>query len=312
VSDSYHGVLLVNKPLQITSHDAVAEVRRTTGQRRIGHTGTLDPLAEGLLVLCVGRATKIAQHLSGRQKTYQAEVRLGLASRTYDAEGLDPEQAPLPVPDMTKAELNTRLERFRGHITQTVPAYSAVQVDGQRLYKLARQGRAVDLPEREVVIHRLEIVAYDGPTLKLCITCSSGTYIRALAHNIGEELGCGAYLKHLRRDSVGCLHLDDALSLSDVSHYHESRQLSAKLLRMDQVLDLSAVVVSADFAECIVTGRPLTTADVVNTEEPFESGDNIVLKSEQGLALAIGRARVGSDQFGRVEGELFEYKRVLN
>jgi len=312
VNDGYHGVLLVNKPLRMSSHDAVGEVRRAVGQRRVGHTGTLDPLADGLLVMCLGRATKIARHLSGRDKVYLAEIHLGLTSSTCDAEGLDPDQSPSEVPDLTVVELDSRLERFRGHIKQTVPAYSAVQVDGQRLYKLARKGHAVELPEREVDIHRLEIISFAPPILKLKVTCSSGTYIRTLAHDIGQELGCGAYLSQLRRESVGDLHLRDALTPENLRRSHESGELSDRLLRIDQVLDMGAVIVQASFADRIVTGPPLRSDDVASIERPFDSGETILLKNEQGLALATGRARVASDEFTRADGDLFDYERVLN
>ncbi len=312
MNSDYHGVLLVNKPLQMTSHDVVAEVRRAVHQRRVGHCGTLDPLADGLLVVCVGSATKIARHLTGYQKTYLAEISLGMVSETYDREGLDPDQTPQPIPSMSLAELDQTLDMFRGTIVQKVPAYSAVHVNGQRLHRLARRGEEVTRPERQVRVHSLVIDDYAPPLLRVVVTCSSGTYIRSLAHDIGETLGCGAYLRSLRRQAVGRFLLDDAMSLGEVRHRHDESSLSERLLRVDQALDLSAIVVTSDFGEKVLQGRTLRAQDVLSVEGDFEAGEEILLKSELGLALAVGLAGVSSAELDRTDTVLFEYKRVLN
>jgi tRNA pseudouridine55 synthase len=312
MNSDYHGVLLVNKPLAMTSHDAVDEVRRAVGQRRVGHCGTLDPLADGLLVICVGSATKIARHLTGCQKTYQAEIYLGMVSETYDSEGLDETQTAQPVPPMSPGELDKILDVFRGTIVQMVPAYSAVHVNGERLHRLARRGQAVTRPERQVQVHSLIVDSFVSPSLRLTITCSSGTYIRSIAHDIGQLLGCGAYLKGLRRQAVGRFLLDDAMSLREVRQHHDDSSLSDRMLRVDQALDLSAIVVTDDFASKILQGRALQPDDVATIDGTFEAGEEILLKSEQGLALAVGLAGVSSADLEQTEAALFEYRRVLN
>ena len=312
MNSDYHGVLLVNKPLQMTSHDAVAEVRRAVGQRRVGHCGTLDPLADGLLIVCVGSATKIARHLTGCQKTYQAEIYLGMVSETYDSEGLDSTQTPLPVPPISLAEFDKVLDNFRGTIVQKVPAYSAVHVNGQRLHRLARRGVVVDRPERQVRVHSLVIDDFTSPSLRIVVTCSSGTYIRSLAHDIGKALGCGAYLKSLRRLAVGRFLLDDAISLGEVRQHHDESSLSELLLRVDQALDLSAIIVTDNFGSKILQGRTLQPDDVLSVQGDFKAGDEVLIKSEEGLALAVGLAGVSSTDLDRTDTVLFEYQRVLN
>jgi len=233
---AYHGVMLLHKPVGISSHDAVQRVRRAIGQKAVGHTGTLDPLAEGLLVLCLGRGTKIARFLTGFDKTYEAQICLGKRSITYDAEGIDHESPAQPVPDFDQADLEALLAEFRGEITQTVPAFSAVQVDGQRLHRAARSGQAVDPPDRQIVIKQLEIIAYAKPYLDLRVICSKGTYIRSLANDIGERAGCGAYLSSLKRTHIGPYDLSSALNIDNVDQLHAQGSLGSRLLGLQEAL----------------------------------------------------------------------------
>lgn len=206
-------VLLVDKPLHWTSFDVVARMRTLTCCRKIGHAGTLDPLATGLLVLCTGAATKRIDSLQATEKEYEAEFRLGYVTASYDAE-----MPPEPVADasgISKEIIELALVQFRGEIRQRPPAYSAVKVGGKRAYAAARAGQTLDIPERSVTIFKLELTAYDteSATGQLLIWCSKGTYVRSLVHDLGQVLGVGAYLTGLRRTRSGEHSVADAPTL---------------------------------------------------------------------------------------------------
>lgn len=309
----YNGVLLFDKPAGPSSHEAVMDIRRTIGQRRVGHTGTLDPLAEGLLVMCLGKATKIAQFLSGYDKTYEAEICLGQRSATYDREGIDNEQPLSPIPDLNEDKLQRLLGQYEGRITQKVPAYSAVKVDGRRLYRLARNGIVVDPPEREIEIREILFLDYHKPHLRLRITCSPGTYIRSLADDLGEKIGCGAYLSGLRRLAVGELRVKQAMTLDDVRRRHEADTLDEQLLPYEAVLRYNAITVCDDFKESVICGKELTSADVEKLEGSFSASDRVLLKDTDGHILAVGTAEAAPEAFANGRGQkLFSYIRVLN
>ena len=198
------GLLLVDKPSGPTSHDVVAWARRVFGERRIGHTGTLDPLATGLLLVLVSREfTRLQTQLLSLPKTYLVEILLGATSDTYDRLGQISAKSLMKPKDLPTIQLI--LEEFKGNIQQQVPAYSAVKIGGKKLYSLARQQKmeAVELPVRSITIDLLEIVSFEWPKLTLRIGCSSGTYIRSLAHDLGEKLGCGGLVQELRRETIG-------------------------------------------------------------------------------------------------------------
>jgi tRNA pseudouridine55 synthase len=192
-----HGIVLLDKPLGLSSNQALQSVRRLLRAAKGGHTGALDPLATGLLPLCFGEATKLAGSLLGARKAYVAECRLGMTTDTGDREGEIVRQRPLPVLD--EAAVEAALAKLRGCILQVPPMYSALKQDGERLYAKARRGENVEVPPREVEIHRLEPLGRTDDTLTLLVECGSGTYVRSLAVDLGEDLGCGAHLTALRR-----------------------------------------------------------------------------------------------------------------
>lgn len=196
-SRDLHGILLLDKPLGLSSNQALQAARRLLRAAKGGHTGALDPLATGLLPLCFGEATKIAGMLLGSRKAYLAECRLGATTTTADLEGEIVERRPVPALD--PATLEQALATLRGRIVQVPPAYSALKQGGEPLYVKARRGESVEAPPREVDIHRLELLAHEGDCLRLLVECGSGTYIRSLAVDLGERLGCGAHLTALRR-----------------------------------------------------------------------------------------------------------------
>jgi tRNA pseudouridine55 synthase len=229
-----NGFLLVNKPSGMTSHDVVAVARRMLGIKKIGHAGTLDPMATGLLILGVGKATKKLGNIIGLPKTYTAEIALGATSTTDDAEGtLDTFTTPtkvgvqnvdsrirgngvlLEIPSNTKIE--SCLKKFIGEQQQTPPQFSAIKINGQRAYKKARQGETVDLKPRTITIYDIKLVSYRYPLITIETSVSSGTYIRSLARDIGQALGTGAYLSKLERTSIGEFKLADAINLKEIS-----------------------------------------------------------------------------------------------
>ena len=239
------GLLLVDKPSGITSHDVVDRVRCALGTRKVGHSGTLDPMATGLMLVGVGRATRLLRYLSGLDKTYEGTCRLGQETDTYDAEGT--------VVASCEAEIGaTRLEdaigSFVGGIEQKPPAHSAVRVGGTRLYKAARRGEAVEAPPRVVRIYSLEITAFDGRNVDFRVSCSSGTYVRSLVHDLGKTLGCGAHLTRLVRTRIGGFALEDARSVEDPGEPLPIERAVAHLPRVD---------LDEDEARGAINGQPL-------------------------------------------------------
>ena len=227
------GVLLLDKPVGPSSSAVLQAVKRLLGARKAGHAGTLDPLASGLLPLLFGEATKFAQFGLGAAKEYVADVRLGAATDTGDADGAITERRPVAVDE---SGLARALARFRGEIMQVPPMYSALKKDGRPLYALARAGRTVDRAARRVTIHELELVARKEDLLRLRIRCSKGTYVRQLAADLGVALGTVAHLESLRRTAVAGLRLDHAVTLDDLQALGEQARL-AWLLPIDRLLD---------------------------------------------------------------------------
>ncbi|NOZ79971.1 MAG: tRNA pseudouridine(55) synthase TruB [Acidobacteria bacterium] len=206
----WHGLLPIAKIPGPTSHDVVDMARKALRQRRIGHTGTLDPSAEGLLLLLAGQATRLQQYLLGWDKTYVGEIRLGHATTTYDIEGERIEPSG-PVPDLTRDDLDTLETAFSGRIEQMPPPFSAKKVAGKKLYELAREGKAVDVEPKSVTVFELHLSVHAPGVLRFEVRTSSGFYVRSLAHDLGIRLGCGGHLIHLKRVAIGPYSLDDAL-----------------------------------------------------------------------------------------------------
>jgi tRNA pseudouridine55 synthase len=261
------GILSVDKPAGMTSHDVVAAVRRITGQRRVGHAGTLDPLATGLLLLCLGQATRVVEYLRRGRKVYLATVQLGVATDTYDATGQV--VAVAPVGDLSRAQIEEPLAEFVGHIEQKPPVYSAIKSKGTPLYKLARQGRAVSPPPRQVEIEAIELLAWDAPDLVLLVSCGPGTYIRSLAHDLGQRLGTGGHLTALRRLSSGHWRVEDALALDEVAGAFQ-KGLGPQILHpLDEALwEFAAVALDDEQAALVRHGR--------NVSLPVPAGDSML------------------------------------
>jgi tRNA pseudouridine55 synthase len=211
VQNAISGVLVVDKPVGMTSHDVVQAIRTGTGLRRAGHTGTLDPRASGVLVILVGPAVRLSEFVSASDKRYQAIIRLGSTTDTFDADGkLTHSSGPVSV---TEDQFEKVLGTFVGEIEQTPPPYSAVKVQGRKAYEMAREGEEVELAPRKITVHHLEVLEWAPPEVVIDVHCSSGTYVRSLANDLGTTLGCGAYLVGLRRTKSGRFSLRDATPL---------------------------------------------------------------------------------------------------
>jgi tRNA pseudouridine55 synthase len=274
------GILVIDKPIGWTSHDVVNKVRGLSRQRRVGHSGTLDPLATGVLVLCLGRATRLVEYVVGLPKQYHATVRLGQTTDTYDAEGDIVAEAPV---DVTDAALDAALVPFRGAIDQVPPIYSAIKKDGQPLYKYARRGETVALEARPVTIYALTRIGRNGDDVQLTVDCSSGTYIRSLAHDLGQALGCGAHLTQLRRTQVGKFSAESAHSLANLT----PETLADCLLPPDTaVAHLPQITLTDESAHDLALGRRVPrSADQPSAElARVYTGDGAFL----GLARPVG------------------------
>jgi tRNA pseudouridine55 synthase len=258
------GILPLDKPAGWTSHDVVARVRRLLGVRRVGHAGTLDPMATGLLLVCVGQATRVAEYLMRGTKVYRAQIRLGVTTDTDDATGqIITQQAVIADEEAVRAAL----EGFVGTIQQVPPRYSAIKQDGQPLYKLARAGIDPQRDPRQVTIHRVDLLAWNPPELTIEVTCSPGTYIRALARDLGERLSCGGHLTGLTRLASGHFTLEHARGLAEVEAAIADGRAAELLLPMDEALrDMEMLTVDAEAERRIRHGQQIAVLPVTDTD----------------------------------------------
>jgi tRNA pseudouridine55 synthase len=280
----------------MTSHDVVDIVRRLSSQRRVGHTGTLDPGAAGVLVCCLGRATRISEFLMEADKEYRVELRLGTRTTTGDAYG-----EVLPAPDplsarrpITRAALEGVLKRFTGEILQVPPMVSAIHHEGVRLYRLARRGEVVDLQPRRVLVHRIDLVRGDLDRMRflLQIACGKGMYVRKLCADIGDALGLGGYAHFMVRTQAGRFALDDAATLEEVSARAERGALPEALVSMDQaVAHLPAVDLSDQSVADVLHGRPVPVWKVA--EAAVAEDTPVRLRSRRGALIALARVDGG-------------------
>lgn len=277
------GLLMVDKPAGMTSHDVVDRIRKAAGMRRVGHTGTLDPAATGLLILCLGHATRLSEHLAGLDKTYEGAMRLGVTTSSYDMDGEVTDEKP--VPGLTAADIQAVCDRFTGEIDQLPPMVSAVKVGGQRLYKMARRGQEVERPVRKVLVREFTVLGYTPPDVNIKVCCTRGTYVRSLVHDVGQELGCGGALASLRRTWVGKHAVADAQPLDA---FQSTEDVRGHLVPMDNALQLPEVVVLESGRAILGTGGMLVRANL-RGDCPVAEGW-VQVKNEQGRLLALGVA----------------------
>lgn len=234
----FEGVLLIDKPSGLTSHDVVDKVRRKLKMKRIGHAGTLDPMATGLLILLVGKATKLSQYLMSLGKTYEGTITLGETTNTFDGEGEVMTRRPIPI--LSRKDVETVVGSYIGDQYQKPPMFSAVKINGQPLYKLARQGKEVEREPRFIRISRFDVTRFEGAEIDFSLDCTKGTYVRSLANDIGEKIGCGGYLSNLRRTASDKFHLCDAMTL-DKFQEASSEEISRALIGKNEALPSSVL-----------------------------------------------------------------------
>ncbi len=266
------GIILIDKPKGITSHDVVNQLRRRFQTRRVGHAGTLDPMATGLLVIAIGPATRFLQYLNLEPKVYVAEITFGKSTTTQDAEGETLVEHPVP-PDLAQ-QISLHVPEFEGEIQQIPPMYSAVKMGGKALYTYARAGVELEREPRTVFIHDFEISDVSGQFARAKITCSGGTYVRTLAHDLGEAIGCGAHLSALNRTECGRFHIRDAVSFEEASAEH--------LIPLDQALKpLPMLQLNESQLAHIYQGRAIESSET--------QGHFIVLLNEASEVVSIAR-----------------------
>lgn len=260
LKNAISGVLVIDKPVGLTSHDVVQIVRKGTNIRRAGHTGTLDPRASGVLVVLIGPAVRLSEYVSASDKRYQAVVRLGTTTDTYDADGRI--VSTTPVDELTEDQFEESLETFVGEIEQVPPPYSAVKIKGRKAYEMARQGEEVDLEPRRINVYSLELLEWAPPEAVVDVYCSSGTYVRSLAHDLGEKLGVGAHLIGLRRTKSGRFTLRDAVPLRRLREAFEDGNWYQYLIPAAEALsDWPAIELTHEQVESIRHGHRIPSTD---------------------------------------------------
>jgi len=277
LKNAISGVLVVDKPIGLTSHDVVQIVRKGTNIRRAGHTGTLDPRASGVLVILIGPAVRLSEYVSASDKRYQAVIRLGTSTDTYDDDGRVVSTSPVNI---TEAQFEENLMKFVGEIEQVPPPYSAVKVKGRKAYEMAREGEEIDLEPRKIQVYSLELLEWAPPEAVIDVYCSSGTYVRSLAHDLGEALGCGAHLVGLRRTKSGRFTLRDAVPLRRLREAFDTGNWYQFLIPAAEALsDWPAIELSHEQLEAIRHGHRI----------PAEQGQGNKVRgvSEQGELVAL-------------------------
>jgi len=261
VKNAISGVLVVDKPVGMTSHDVVQAVRNGTSLRRAGHTGTLDPRASGVLVILVGPAVRLSEYVSASDKRYQAIIRMGAKTDTFDSEGKFTQDNQETI-NVTEEQFEEALKTFVGEIEQTPPPYSAVKVQGRKAYEMARKGEEVVLEPRKIMVHHLEVLEWAPPEAVIDVHCSSGTYVRSLANDLGEKLGCGAYLVGLRRTKSGRFSLRDAIPLRKLQEAFTAGNWYQYLIPAAEALgDWPAIELSPDDVEGVRHGHRVKAAE---------------------------------------------------
>ena len=295
-----HGVLNINKPSGMTSHDVVDAVRRILGMQRVGHTGTLDPQATGVLPVCVGRATKIAQYLTQAEKEYVMTLRLGVTTDTLDAAGKETSRAE--ATHVRRQDVEAVLPRFTGEIQQVPPLYSAKKRQGERLYRLARRGEVVEREPVTVTVFALELLEFDSPDVHLKATCSKGTYARSLCDDIGRALGCGGHLRALCRTRAGRFALEGSVALEVLEERVRAGRLGEVLLPIADALGhLPGVRVAPEAGALILHGNAITAGMVVQFPVEVSRGKLVRVLGFRKQLLSLAEAAVTSEEFGTCE-----------
>jgi len=297
----FDGVINVNKPSGMTSHDVVDRVRRVAGTRRVGHTGTLDPMATGVLPICVGQGTRIAQFLLAVDKEYVVELLLGVATDSQDTTGKVLEESPVPA-SIDEQAIRAVFERHTGEIEQVPPMISAKKHRGERLYKLAREGVEVEREPCRIMIHRLELLKAELPRVRFHLACSKGTYVRTLCHDIGRALGPGAAMCGLVRTRCGSFRIEEAVPLEQLEQGGIRPEHIASL--DDALACYPAVRVGAGEERQVMMGQAIAGSGVLESTGAFEAGSLVRVRGPKRNLLAVARALLGSDKLDRMGANL--------
>jgi len=276
-------VININKPAGLTSHEVTARVKRLFRARKAGHTGTLDPMATGVLLICINRATRLARYLSSLDKEYEAVMKLGEVTETQDSTGEVIKKTE--ISHIERARIEEVIASFRGRILQRPPMFSALKYKGRPLYKYARKGEEVQRDYREVTIHGIEVLDIDLPLVRFRVLCSKGTYIRTLCNDIGERLGVGAHLYRLKRTAIGPFTIKESVEIEGIGDALPGRGI----YKMDEALSwMPALIISDDLVGSVKNGTPLRIEQVPWVTEEMKSSDGIRIRSSDGILLAIG------------------------
>ncbi|MGL5437736.1 MAG: tRNA pseudouridine(55) synthase TruB [Lachnospiraceae bacterium] len=279
-----NGIINVYKEKGFTSHDVVAKMRGILRMKKIGHTGTLDPDAQGVLPVCLGRATKLCDMLTDKTKTYRAGLLLGTATDTQDITGTVTAKHPV---QNTEMEIRAAIQSFLGTYYQIPPMYSALKVNGKKLYELARAGKEIERQPRPVEIADIQIEQIDIPRVTFTVTCSKGTYIRTLCHDIGNQLGCGGCMEHLTRIRVGSFAIEDSLKLSEIEQLRDAGRLDDIIIPIDHMFrHLPAVTVTQEADKLVYNGNPLPVC-LLESVLPDPQPDQIRVYSSQQEFIGI-------------------------
>ncbi|MGN8945349.1 tRNA pseudouridine(55) synthase TruB [Bariatricus sp. HCP28S3_E4] len=283
-----HGVLNIYKEKGYTSHDVVARLRRIVGQKKIGHTGTLDPEAEGVLPVCLGKATKLCDLLTDKDKTYEAVLLLGISTDTQDTTGKILEEKN--TADLREEAVREVVLSFEGEYDQIPPMFSALKVGGKKLYELARDGKEVERKPRHVQIYRIRILQIDLPRVRMEVTCSKGTYIRTLCHDIGEKLGCGGCMESLLRTRVERFGVAESLRISEVEQLMDEGTLQEHMIKVDEMFpDYQKVYLTPEASAAVRNGNSFRRGDVIWISElsGFQNAERVRVYDEERNFIAV-------------------------
>jgi len=295
-----HGLLNLDKSQGWTSHDAVAKVRRLVGQKQVGHVGTLDPNATGVLLLCLGKGTKLSSYFMRLEKEYHAFFRFGAVTNTQDADGEIIEERP--TEGLTEEAVRDAIGRYQGDLMQTPPMVSAVKVGGQRLYHLARRGEEVERPARPIHIRTFDLIHFESPVAEVRLSCSKGTYVRTLAADIGEDLGCGAYLDRLTRVRIGSFCVEDAVSIEAFGEAAAADRSTDHVLPLEKAIEgFRSAVLRTMPGRWSSPSVPRTLEALEALDPPVEKGEFLRIVDRGGRAVGVVEA----------EGERGKLRRVL-
>ena len=284
-----NGILIIDKPKGFTSHDVVGKVRKILCCRRVGHTGTLDPDATGVLPVCIGKGTKVSDMLTNSDKEYVAEVKLGVVTDTQDISGKVISTSDSS--DVTAQNVTDAILRFTGEIKQIPPMYSAIKINGQKMYDLARQGIQVERKPRSITVYSIELLNFEGDVFKIKVKCSKGTYIRTLCNDIGEYLGCGACMLSLRRTQSSVFFERDAITLEQLETSVQNGMLNSVLVPVDRVFKhLAPMCVNDEIKTRLKNGAPSTVSKNLGTYRVYDKNNNFIAVGE--VSVINGRNKI--------------------